>query len=444
MTVHQFTLDLPDSAEEVFAWHARPGALRRLLPPWQPVRVGAEAADLRAGRTVLDLPLGRTWVAAHRADGYRAGERFTDRLESRPFGVPLAWEHVHEVTPHERGSRLTDTVTTPVPAALLRPMFGYRHRQLRDDLTAHRTWASSPRLTVAVTGSRGLVGSALTALLSTGGHRVLRLVRGPSTAPDQRPWDPDAPDPRALDGVDTVVHLAGEPIAGRFTPEHRQRVRDSRVGPTRRLARAAVEAGVASFVSASAVGYYGADRGDEELDESAPPGRDFLAGVVSDWEADALEATRGTGTRAVQVRTGLVQSPAGGALALQRRLFQVGMGGRLGSGEQWQPWIGLDDLVDVYLRALLDERLDGPVNAVAPHPVRQREHARALAGVLHRPALVPTPALGPRLLLGRVGAEELALASQRVRPRRLLELGHTFRYVDLAPALRHVFGQEPR
>ncbi|MDO5711383.1 MAG: TIGR01777 family oxidoreductase, partial [Micrococcales bacterium] len=289
-------------------------------------------------------------------------------------------------------------------------------------------------LTVGITGSSGLVGTALAALLSTGGHRVIRLVRTAPNGPDERQWNPGAPTPELLDGLDAVVHLAGAPIAGRFTHKHRTAVYDSRVGPTARLAQAA---GQTPFISASAIGFYGYDRGDEQLEESAVRGAGFLADVVDDWEADARQAAG----RSVSVRIGIVQSARGGAMALQRPLFAAGLGGPMAGGEQWLSWIALDDLLDVFYRAIVDDRLAGPVNAVAPHPERQRDWARTMGRVMHRPAVLPTPEFGPKLLLGEDGAREVAAASQRVVPARLQELGHRFRFAHLEAALRHELGQ---
>jgi uncharacterized protein (TIGR01777 family) len=438
-SVHEFRLELPDPADVVFDWHRRPGALARLLPPWQPVRIEHESDSLREGSAVLRLPAGRRWVAEHLRGEYVEGLRFADRLASRPFVLPLTWHHRHDVEPRDRGCVLVDRVTTLLPASVLRGMFGYRHRQLVDDLAAHRATADLPRLTIAVTGSSGLVGSALVPFLTTGGHRVIRLVRRPPGAPDERRWDPASPDPAMLAGVDAVVHLAGEPIAGRFTAEHKDRIRSSRIEPTRLLARAAASASVPVFASASAIGIYGATRGDELLDESSGVGDGFLADVVRDWEeAAASGAAAESATRVVLVRTGIVQSPRGGALRLQRPLFAAGLGGPMGGGRQWLSWIGIDDLVDVYLRAITDPELRGPVNAVAPNPVRQRDYARALGRVLHVPAVLPTPRLGPRLLLGREGEREVASASQRVVPARLLAAGHAFRFPHIEPALGHL------
>jgi uncharacterized protein len=237
-----------------------------------------------------------------------------------------------------------------------------------------------------------------------------------------------------------VVHLAGASIAGRFTDAHRRAIRSSRIGPTRALADLAAATGVPVFVSASAIGFYGADRGDEELTEESARGDGFLADVVADWEAATAPAAA-AGVRVVTVRTGLVQSPNGGTLRLFHPLFAAGLGGRLGDGRMWQSWIGLDDLVDVYHRALYDDSLRGPVNAVAPHAVRNGAYTATLAKVLHRRAVLPVPSFGPRLLLGEQGARELAEASQLVRPAVLTKAGHTFRHPGLESALRHVLGR---
>jgi len=437
--VHSSVLDAP--IEEVFDWHARPGAIRRLTPPWQPFRVVEEAASLADGRAVLRLPGGLGWVAEHVPEAYAPPHAFEDRLVSRPLADLLRWHHRHDLTAEGGGTRLTDVVAARLPDRLLAPMFAYRHRQLADDLRALRDLRSEP-LTIAVTGASGTVGRSLVPLLTTAGHRVVRLVRRAAQRPDERTWRPEAPADDLLDGVDALVHLAGASIAGRFDDRHQEAVRTSRVGPTRRLAEAAARAGVRVVVSASAVGFYGSDRSDRddtELTEADERGTGFLADVVADWEADTEPAREG-GIRVVLVRTGIVQTPQGGALRLQVPLYAAGLGGRLGSGQQWQPWIGIDDLTDIYLRAVVDARLAGPVNAVAPAPVRQQEYAAVLGRVLHRPTLVPTPALGPRVLLGAEGAREVALASQRVTPRVLLDAGHRFRHPDLEQALRHMLG----
>jgi uncharacterized protein len=440
---HTSVLDAP--VEEVFAWHTRPGALTRLLPPWQPVRVLAEARSVRDGRAVLRLPAGLRWTAEHDPSGYRPPHRFVDQLVGAPLGAVLSWRHTHEFrAEHEGRTRLVDTVDTSVPAPVLRAMFAYRHAQLAADLAAHaraRDWAPAP-VTVAVTGAGGLVGTAVTALLSTGGHRVLRLVCRPPRSADERRWDLGDPAADLLTGVDAVIHLAGAEISGRFSLARRAAIRDSRIAPTRRLAHCAAAAsdGPRVFVSASSIAWYGPDRGDDVLTESAGPGTGFLADTVAEREGATTPAAE-AGLRCVHVRTGIVQSPRGGVLQLLRPLFALGLGGRLGDGRQWTSWIGIDDLADIYLRAVLDAELTGPVNAVAPRPVRNLDYTRTLAKLLRRPAVLPVPALAPRLLLGERGAAELALTSQRVVPARLQDAGHPFRHPDLGSALRHLLGR---
>ncbi|OBK18284.1 TIGR01777 family oxidoreductase [Mycobacterium sp. 1245852.3] len=438
------------SITDVFDWHSRPGAFARLSPPWQPMRLDTEAASLADGRATLALPGGLRWVAVHQPDGYDPPRRFVDTvggdgLTTLPARIAMRWRHIHEF--EDLGgnrTRVIDRVETPVPGSLLRPMFDYRHRQLADDLAAHRLAAENGLrpTTIAITGSSGLVGSALTAFLRTGGHRVVRLVRRAARGDDERQWNPDDPDPRLLDGIDVVIHLAGASIAGRFTEQHRKAIRDSRIEPTRRLAEllGRGEPRPGALISASAIGYYGYDRGEETLTEDSDRGDGFLADVVSDWEQATAPAQQ-AGVRVVQVRTGIVQSPAGGTLKLMRPLFGAGLGGRLGDGRQWLSWIGIDDLVGVYHRALWDATLSGSVNAVAPQPVRNREYTATLASVLHRPAVLPVPSLGPRLLLGEQGARELATASQRVAPAKLAAAGHRFRDPDLDGALRHLLGR---
>jgi len=436
---HSSVIEAP--VPEVFAWHERPGALHRLVPPWQPLRVVAESPSLRDGKAVLRLPGGVRWVAQH--GGYEPPHQFVDELVS----LPLRWRHTHTFERLTSSTtRMTDVVDTPVPGALLTQTFRYRHSQLAADLAAHRVMAglSPGPLTVAVTGSSGLIGRALCAFLSTGGHRVVRLVRRPPRDDGEREWQPHHPDPGALEGVDAVVHLAGASIAGRFTDGHKREIRDSRVGPTQLLARtmASMSDPPGVLVAASAIGFYGADRGDELLTEDGGLGTGFLADLVAEWEA-ATQPAQDAGVRVVHVRTGIVQSSQGGSLKLLRPLFAAGLGGPVSGGAQWVSWIGIDDLLDVYGRSLVDEELTGPVNAVAPHPVRNREYATTLAHVLRRPSLVPVPAFGPRVLFGPEGATELVQASQRVVPGRLTASEHVFRHSGLEQCLRHQLGHLP-
>lgn len=438
--------------DEVFAWHTRSGAMRRLVPPWQPMRVVKETESLADGTAILGLPAGLRWIARHDSAGYDPPYQFRDVLSSDglmtlPPRVIGWWRHTHRYSDAGSGTtRVHDIVDTTVPAAFLRSTFAYRHRQLAEDMAAHADAAAAGAraLTIAITGSSGLVGTALGAFLSTGGHRVIRLVRGDPVSDGERRWVPSQPASDLLDGVDAVIHLAGESIAGRFTASHRRAIRDSRVEPTRRLAEVAAATGgrLKTFISASAIGFYGYDCGDTVLDEDSPRGDGFLAEVVADWEGATAPAAD-AGLRVVRVRTGIVQAAAGGTLKLLRPLFAAGLGGRLGDGQQWLSWIGIDDLLDIYYRAIYDDRLTGAVNAVAPDPVRNSDYTRALAATMHRPARLPVPSIGPRLLLGRQGAAELAEADQRVSPATLLKLGHRYRQPTVQDALAHQLGHDP-
>lgn len=414
------------------------------MPPWQPVRVVSEATSLRDGTAILRLPGRLRWEARHQPGGFEPPYRFVDELANFPLRRALPWRHTHRFEAvDDSHTRVIDEVSTRVPDSALRQMFGYRHRQLAGDLAAHG-WAGDlmPRpLRIAITGSSGLVGTALCAFLTTGGHDVVRLVRRTPHGPGERRWEPLHPDSDLLDGVDAVVHLAGASIAGRFTAEHKRAIQDSRISPTRRLAEVAARAGrPIRFISASAIGYYGADNGDGLLTEESDQGDGFLADVVGDWEA-ATDPARDAGQHVSVVRTGIVQARNGGTLKLMYPLYAAGLGGRLGDGRQWTSWIGIDDLVDVYYRALVDDRLSGPINAVAPEPVRNAEYAAMLGRVLRRPAILPTPSFGPRLILGDEGVRELVEASQRVEPAKLKSAGHRFRHPRLEEVLRHQLGR---
>src|SRR5205807_5064213 len=264
-------------------------------------------------------------------------------------------------------------------------------------------------MNILISGSHGLIGSALASLLAGRGDRIVRLVRpGPASGPQEVGWDPAAGtiDGRALEGVDAAIHLAGESAArGRWTAAKKARIRESRVESTRLLARtlAGLTRRPRVLICASAVGYYG-DRGDEILVEESAPGQGFLAGVCVAWEA-AAEAVRQAGIRVVHLRTGLVLTPTGGALAQLLPLFRLGLGGRFGSGRQWMSWITLDDEVEAIAHPLGRNSLQGPVNLVSPHPVTNQEPTNALARVLRRPAVLALPGAALRAVIGEAAGE---------------------------------------
>jgi hypothetical protein len=294
---------------------------------------------------------------------------------------------------------------------------------------------------LAVTGASGLIGSALVRYMRTGGHEVLRLVRRAPKANDEVLWDPDsgAIEDAALEGVDAVVHLAGENIAGgRWSEARKGLLRSSRVGPTRRLAEtlARQKRKPQVLVSASALGYYG-HRDDTWLTEADAPADDFLGRLSVEWEA-ATAPAREAGVRVVNPRLGIVLSPAGGALAKMLLPFKAGLGGVVGSGTQYVSWIALDDVVAVIQHLLERGDLAGPVNAASPSPVTNAELTKTLGRVLGRPTLMPVPAFALRLALGEMA--DTLLASTRLRPERLLATGYRFRFPELEGALRHVLG----
>ena len=292
---------------------------------------------------------------------------------------------------------------------------------------------------VAVTGSHGLIGSAVVASLRARGDQVVRLVRGDAAGADEIAWQPHDGriDAARLEGIDAAVHLAGATLASRWTPEQKEAIRSSRLLGTGLVARtlAGLAAPPRVFVSGSAVGYYG-NRGDEVLTESSGAGTGFLADVCREWEA-AADPARRAGIRVTHPRFGVVLGGGGGILAKIVPIFNLGAGGPLGHGRQYLPWVAIDDAVGAVLLALDRDGLEGPVNVVAPHAVTNREFTSALGHVIGRPAIIPVPAAALRAMFGEM-ADEALLASQRVEPARLAAAEYRFRFAELEPALRRV------
>jgi len=298
---------------------------------------------------------------------------------------------------------------------------------------------------VAIAGSSGLIGSGLMPALRSEGHNVLRLVRRPAGGRDEVEWDPlqGRLDPSDLEGVDAIINLGGAGIGDkRWSPERRKEVLDSRVVPTRLLAETAarLDPKPRAFLGGSAVGWYGYDTGDAPKTEADPRGHGFLTDVVAAWE-QATEAAEQAGIRTVHLRTGIVQSTAGGALAKQLVPFKLGLGGRLGSGRQYLPWISLADEVGAIVFCLTNDAVSGPVNLTAPEPVTNAEFTRTLGRLVHRPTLVPTPTPALKLLFGDDMVQEMLLGGTRAVPAKLQGAGFRWLHPTLEVALADILGQ---
>ncbi|HSH76247.1 MAG TPA: TIGR01777 family oxidoreductase [Longimicrobiales bacterium] len=454
-----FSTELPDhDPKTVFDWHERPGALERLTPPWGDVEVLHRSGGIRNGAEIsLRVRRGPTsfrWDLRH--TDFEYGRQFRDEQVSGPL---KSWSHTHRFSERSGGGTLVEDevdVEPPLGAAgaaigpaflktELARLFRFRYRRLFTDLARHAEHSERPRLTVAITGSSGLIGQSLLHFLTTGGHRVVRLLRDSRKLPEGAVyWNPSAGeiDADALSGVDAVVHLAGTSIAsGRWTEARKRSIMQSRVQGTELISRtiAGLTGGPRVLVSSSAVGYYG-DRGSEMLDESARPGKGFLAEVCRAWEAATAPAAR-AGIRVVTLRGGLVLSPAGGAIGQMLLPFKIGVGGRIGSGKQYMSWIDLDDYIALVQHALFTETLSGPVNATAPHPVPNATLTAALGRALGRPTVIPVPAIAVRAVFGQLG-EEALLWGQRVLPDKATESGFSFFYEGVEDSLRFQLGRE--
>ena len=401
---------------------------------------------------VHDGPLRFRWIARHR--DVVAGRQFVDEQERGPFST---WTHLHRFEPDGPDAcALTDRIEYNAPLGVLghsaaslflgprlQRLLAYRHELTQADLAAQSRYADHPALKIAISGATGMLGRALTPFLLTGGHEVRRLTRH-AERPGDVDWSYEAGriEVVKLDGLDGVVHLAGENIGQRWTEKRKKRIWESRAIGTRFLceALARLHRPPRVLVSASAIGIYG-DRGDESLTEESalsPRSQDFLAGVCREWEI-ATEPAREAGIRVVNLRFGIVLSPVGGALGRLFPPFRLGLGGPFGSGRQWMSWIGIDDAAGAIHHALLTDSLNGPVNATAPHPRTNREFVASLGRVLRRPTAIQLPEKAIHLALGEMGDSAL-LSSARVFPTRLLESGYVFRHPHLPGALRFLLG----
>lgn len=456
------TVASPVSARETFLWHVRPGALRRLLPPWDSASVVSGSGPTerleKGARTTIRVqmlgPVGVNWVAEI-FDLQEQKTFFVDHQISGPF---KRWVHRHEITGHGGTSELADRIEYALPMGVLgrltggpvvrkklARMFAWRHRVMLHDLEAHRRAAEVgfAGKRIAITGASGLIGRTLAAFLRTGGHEVLELVRREPRGDHEVRWDPlgGTVDTARLEGIDGLVHLAGESIFGlRWSDQKKERIVRSRVEGTRTIVSALgkMERPPGVFVAASAIGLYG-NRGDEVLPEDAPKGTGFLADTCAAWEAEAVQVPGGV--REVRARLGVVLDPGGGALKTMLPAFLAGAGGRLGDGKQWFPWLALDDAIGAFHAALFDERLSGPVNLVAPGELTNGQFTKALGRAVRRPTIVPAPRFAMRAALGREQADEMLLSSVRVQPAALQDIGFPFAYGEIDGALGHALGK---
>ncbi len=457
MTQRMFkkTNDFNVSAKELFAWHARPGAFERLVPPWDKITVLERAGGIQDGGRLLMAvhqgPFRLPWEARHH--GYQEGVQFCDTQVRGPFA---RWEHTHRCIPVDAThSRLEDEIAYALPFGrlgdavggwfvrrMLSNMFTYRHRRTEVDLDRHAKFSDRGKQRVAITGASGLIGKALAAFLSTGGHEVWSLVRRQADkTKNEIAWSPDKGeiDAAALEGMDIVIHLAAENVGNRrWSPAQKREIIASRTRGTHLIAStlASLKHKPRAFLSASAIGFYG-DRDAQPLTESAAPGTDFLAEVCTAWET-ATAPAQAAGIRTVMMRIGVVLTPSGGALAKMLTPFKLGLGGPIGSGTQYFSWIGLDDTIGAIHHLMFADTVSGPVNLTAPQAVPQRAFAKSLGKVLGRPAILPLPKFAAKLVLGELG--DVVLGGANIQPAKLLASGFQFHTPTLEEALRHELG----
>ncbi len=455
---YQRAITLPATSEVAFRWHSNPKLFYRLAPPWKSLQVKSIAADLSNGsKTIFRVPIapfiGREWVAEH--SDYTPSSRFTDIQRKGPFAH---WTHSHSFNDNSNGTcTLTDEIEFAPPLRMLAEpvvgralttmidnLFTYRHHTSVEDLQYASDWKDSERMSIAVTGSSGLIGRRFCNFAETLGHQVTCIHRNAGSS-EGIYWEPSKGqiDSDSLEGFDAIVHLAGENIAAkRWTAKQKRRIRDSRVTSTELLAKTV--SGLANppnvLVSASAIGFYG-DRGEEILEDDASHSENetFLSRTAQEWE-QASDLLLDSHVRLVKTRFGIVLSPQGGALKELLRPFKFCVGGKVGNGRQYWSWVTIDDVVQSLMFCLQNKAISGPVNVVSPNACTNLEFVKALGSVLRRPSIFPLPGFVARTVLGEM-AEELLLHSTRVAPSKLLEHGYRFRDPVLADALSILLGR---
>lgn len=440
---------MPVPADRLFAWHENPCAIERLTPPWNNVKVIRKDIGLNPGSEVhlktYIGPIPVTWVARHTS--YQPGKEFSDIQVKGPFA---RWLHHHRMIPkNKEQSFLEDEVQYQMYAGLgnviakrsIEQLFHYRHTILRQDFEVQNSFPT-PRMTIAITGGSGLIGLELSTFLRSAGHKVISIVRK-KTKENEILWNINSGqiEQEKLEGIDAVIHLAGENISsGRWTKEKKKNIEESRVNSTKLLVKAlnTLRKPPKVFISTSAIGYYGGNNTTPPAEE-APAGHNFLADVCKKWESAARGFKRG---RLVIPRLGVVLSPKGGMLNKMLLPFKIGLGGKVGPGQQLISWISIDDLIYHFYRVLLTPSIEGPVNMCSPQMVSNLYFSRILASTLNRPCFFSIPTFIIKLLFGKMG-EEAILSNSGAEPAKLQNAAFPFYHPDLSSALTHLLGKSP-
>ncbi|MDA0346550.1 MAG: TIGR01777 family oxidoreductase [Verrucomicrobia bacterium] len=455
--LYSYESNISAPAADVFAYHERLGALQRLIPPWESVRVVSSKGSIQNDDSItikMNLgPFKTLWKAKHQ--DYQKNRQFVDVQVKGPFKY---WKHTHSfrsLDPHR--TNLKDTIQLELPFGLigrrfvypkvlkqLNKLFTYRHAITQNDLKDWMQLKSFPVSKVAITGGNGLIGSELAVFLKAQGHEVVILSRSGKSkvygVPGVR-WDPGKQfiDAKSLSDVDCWIHLAGENVSKkRWTKKRIKKLKDSRVNSTKFLVDFILKQKNAPkvFITASGAGYYPSSS--EVMTEDSAKGSGILAGICSEWE-DASAPLMGTAIRRVVLRTGIVLSEKGGALEKLLPIFNFGLGGPVGTGKQFWSWIAMEDLIRIYNLAAKDPRIEGIYNAVAPIASTNKKFTDVLGSALRRPTLIRTPSWVLKIALGRM-ADDALLASQNIAPNRLNESDFNFNFPDLELAVSHCLG----
>lgn len=451
-----FKSTFPVSPRELFAWHERDGAINRLTPPWIRTEV-KEWHGIRDGsRAVFQVskgPLTSEWVAVH--EDYVQGKQFTDYQESGPFQY---WRHVHKFEPsgssdtqlidgvdfQMRGGGMGERMASGFVRREIERTFAYRHRIIGQDLLVHQHYnLSRVSLRIGITGSSGLIGSELASFFSTGGHKITRITRRRSTKPGDVYWNPESGeiDRAGLEGLDVVIHLAGENVLSfRWDEAKKKRIRDSRVKGTHLLAStlASLDVPPTVLLTASGLSVYGPHGSNAVSEASALKPGGFISSVAKEWEAAAEPAIK-KGIRTVFLRLGVVLTPRGGVLQRILPFFAGGLGGSF-SGDQWISWISMDDVLGAVYHTMMSTAA-GPVNVVSPFPLSAEKFSKSIGRVIRRPVFLRMPRAVIQKTLGEV-ADEVLLESVKANPEYLITSGYQFLHPQLDEALRHVLGRD--